>query len=293
MLGPGSVEGCGHPRLRAQLDRPLHEHAQAHRRRHPAGRVDPPGARGDASLECVHPTERGATRVNGPSPLIWAAASVPNPIAVMSVSTSARYATPTRNPRCFVSRRNVLPSASTAALLAAYAPMSGSCTPAAADATSSTYPPGCATSGPAARTVWYVPSRFTSTVRVMTSGSPPSRGSCAATPALATTTSSPPRSSARASTARCTASPSRTSHTRHGAPPHIVATCSSSSRSSPSSATRAPRAYRRRARDAPIPRAAPVTRTRRPSRRSSSACLVPVRAIALPPPLGYPTVRKR
>src|SRR5829696_632354 len=58
----------------------------------------------------------GATRMNRSKPLVsLAAASVPNPRLVMSVSISAKYATPTRAPVGRISARNVLPSASTAA----------------------------------------------------------------------------------------------------------------------------------------------------------------------------------
>jgi hypothetical protein len=50
-----------------------------------------------------------------PRPVVsFAAASVPNPRLVMSVSISAKYATPTFAPVGRSSTRNVLPSASTA-----------------------------------------------------------------------------------------------------------------------------------------------------------------------------------
>ncbi len=111
-------------------------------------------------------------------------------------------------------------------------------------------------------------------MRSKIAGSPPISGSCAATPALATTTSRPPRRSTAPSTTSCTCTRSVTSHSHHGAPPHCAATRSSSSGSRPASATRAPRSCSRRAVPAPIPRAAPVIRTRRPSRGIGSVLLI-------------------
>ena len=62
------------------------------------------------------PTRSGATRWNRLMPeSSVAAASVSKPRDVMSVSSSAKYATPTRAPDGRSSMRNVLPRASTAA----------------------------------------------------------------------------------------------------------------------------------------------------------------------------------
>ena len=81
-------------------------------------------------------------------------------------------------------------------------------------------------------------------------------------PAFATTTSIPPKRSTVPSTARSSASVSVTSHSNQAAfAPHWAATRSSSSGSSPTSATLAPRAATRRAVSAPRPRAAPVMNT--------------------------------
>ena len=92
-------------------------------------------------------------------------------------------------------------------------------------------------------------------------------GSWAATPALATTTSSPPSASTAASTAASTCSRGRRRRTRPRARRRSGRrTSASRSGSSPASATRAPRSWRRSASAAPMPRAAPVMRTRRPSR---------------------------
>ena len=85
------------------------------------------------------------------------------------------------------------------------------------------------------------------------------------TPALATTTSSPPKPATVAATAASTSSRLVTSQACQGASPHERATSSSSSGSRPAIATRAPRSWRRRASAAPMPRAAPVMNTRRPS----------------------------
>ena len=83
-----------------------------------------------------------------------------------------------------------------------------------------------------------------------------------AMPALAITTSMPPKRSTVPSTARSSASVSVTSHSNQAAfEPHCAATRSSSSGSSPTSATLAPRAATRRAVSAPRPRAAPVINT--------------------------------
>ena len=68
----------------------------------------------------------------------------------------------------------------------------------------------------------------------MISGSPPTSGSWAATPALATTTSSPPRRLDRGVHGGLDlASRSVTSHARQGASPHRAATSASSSGSRP------------------------------------------------------------
>ena len=73
-----------------------------------------------------------------------------------------------------------------------------------------------------------------------------------AMPALAITTSMPPKRSTVPSTARASASVSVTSHSNQAAfVPHWAATRSSSSGSSPTSATLAPRAATRRAVSAP------------------------------------------
>ena len=71
----------------------------------------------------------------------------------MSVSSSAKYATPTRAPLEASSIRSASPSASTPAFEALYAASSGGCTAAASDEIASAYPPGCAMWGPAARSV--------------------------------------------------------------------------------------------------------------------------------------------
>src|SRR3954468_12236380 len=83
-----------------------------------------------------------------------------------------------------------------------------------------------------------------------------------AIPALAMTTSMPPKRSTVPSTARSSASQSVTSASKGAAlGPHCAATRASSSGSSPTSATLAPAAAARRDVSAPIPRAAPVTKT--------------------------------
>ncbi len=88
-----------------------------------------------------------------------------------------------------------------------------------------------------------------------------------AMPALAITTSMPPKRSTAPSTARSSASQSVTSHSNAAAfEPHWAATRSSSSGSSPTSATLAPLAAARRAVSAPMPRAAPVMKTVFPRR---------------------------
>ncbi len=83
-----------------------------------------------------------------------------------------------------------------------------------------------------------------------------------AMPALAITTSMPPKRSTAPRAARSSASQSVTSHSKAAAPgPHCSATRRSSSGSSPTSATLAPAAAARRAVSAPMPRAAPVMKT--------------------------------
>jgi hypothetical protein len=83
-----------------------------------------------------------------------------------------------------------------------------------------------------------------------------------AMPALAITTSMPPKRSTAPATAAPSASVSVTSHSNQAAFfPHCTATRSSSSGSSPTSATFAPLAAMRRAVSAPSPRAAPVIST--------------------------------
>ena len=86
-------------------------------------------------------------------------------------------------------------------------------------------------------------------------------------PALAITTSIPPKRSTVPCTARSSASQSVTSASNAAAfEPHCAATRFSSSGSSPTSATLAPRRRPRRAVSAPMPRAAPVIRTVLPRR---------------------------
>ena len=88
-----------------------------------------------------------------------------------------------------------------------------------------------------------------------------------AMPALATTTSSPPKVSTVRETAAFSASGSVTSASTHRCSgPSSSATAASSSGSRPTSATRAPRAAALRASAAPMPRAAPVMRTDVPAR---------------------------
>ena len=106
------------------------------------------------------------------------------------------------------------------------------------------------------------PSRLISIVRSKASGSVVRTGPIGAMPALAMHTSIPPKRSTAPSTAAASASRSVTSHSNHAAfRPHCAATRSSSSGSSPTSATFAPRAATRRAVSAPSPRAAPVMNT--------------------------------
>src|SRR5215211_8280172 len=91
-------------------------------------------------------------------------------------------------------------------------------------------------------------------------------------PALTTTASMPPKRSTVPSTARPSASQSVTSASNQAAPaPHCSATRRSSSGSSPTNETPAPREASRRADSAPIPRAAPVIRTVLPRTLQSTA----------------------
>ena len=106
------------------------------------------------------------------------------------------------------------------------------------------------------------PSRLISIVRSNASGSVERVIPTGAMPAFAITTSMPPKRSTVPCTARSSASVSVTSHSNQAAfAPHWAATRSSSSGSSPTSATLAPRAATRRAVSAPRPRAAPVMNT--------------------------------
>ena len=106
------------------------------------------------------------------------------------------------------------------------------------------------------------PSRLISIVRSNAIGSVERIIPIGAMPAFAITTSMPPKRSTAPATAASSASVSVTSHSNQAAfVPHCAATRSSSSGSSPTSATFAPRAATRRAVSAPRPRAAPVINT--------------------------------
>ena len=119
------------------------------------------------------------------------------------------------------------------------------------------------TCGSAARTVRHTPSRFTSIVRSNATGSIVATVPNGAMPALAITTSMPPKRSTVASTARLQRVP--VGHVRLE-PGRVVRRsprrpARSSSGSRPTSDTCAPRFASRRAASAPIPRAAPVIST--------------------------------
>jgi hypothetical protein len=111
---------------------------------------------------------------------------------------------------------------------------------------------------------------LTSIVRSKTAGSIDATVPFGATPALAITTSIPPKRRTVPAIASSSADRSVTSASNHAArSPSSAARRSSSSGSSPTSATFAPRPCRRRAASAPIPRVAPVTSTVLPEMPSS------------------------
>ncbi len=98
------------------------------------------------------------------------------------------------------------------------------------------YPWRATTCGNVVRTVRHTPSRFTSIVRSNASGSIVATVPKGAIPALAITTSMPPKRSTVASTARCSASQSVTSASNQAAfGPISAATCAQSSGSRPTS----------------------------------------------------------
>jgi hypothetical protein len=136
-----------------------------------------------------------------------------------------------------------------------------------AELISSTCPFRFAISGSAACAVSMVPIRLTSIVRASACADDVITVVSGAMPALATTTSSPPKVSTVRWTAAFSASGSVTSASTHRCSgPSWSATRASSSGSRPTSATRAPRAAALRASAAPIPRAAPVISTDFPVR---------------------------
>src|SRR3954447_11718224 len=126
--------------------------------------------------------------------------------------------------------------------------------------------------------------------RSKSSGSRDSTLPTVAMPALAITTSMPPKRSTVPSTARFSASVSRTSASNQAAwAPMDSATAASRSGSSPTSETLQPLPFRRRADSAPIPRAAPVMSTTFPVRSHEEAMRRPYRRSLCPVP-GVPYV---
>lgn len=111
------------------------------------------------------------------------------------------------------------------------------------------------------------PIRFTSITRRQATGSESMKGPPLATPAFATTMSTFPNRSSTSWATRAIASWSVTSAYQWSLSPGSRSeTRFSSSASSPTSATFAPRAESLRARSSPTPRAAPVTTATCPSR---------------------------